>query len=196
MSRLPGQATFKVRLPGQLRYLYDCRAGLRAPNRADLASHLPRIGRLGLGGSNVGEVVLARASIAAAEPAGRTKQKVLIVDDDEYLVAFLASALSSRGMEVLRAHGGDQGYTMAWQHLPQVIISDVEMPLGSGDRMILQLRGNARTRTIPVIIMTGRRWEEGRDYALERELRGRLGAASYLQKPVDVDMLVKEMARL
>jgi DNA-binding response OmpR family regulator len=131
-----------------------------------------------------------------AEPTGKPRRKILIVDDDRYLVAVLAHALAARGADVLRAYTGEDGYVTAWQERPSAVITDVEMPNGSGDRMILQMRGNPRTRDIPVIVMTQRRWEDGKDYALERELCGRLGASAYLQKPVMVETLVKELARL
>ena len=170
-------------------YLHDRRAGLRPSNQVDLGPHLGRIaGHTG-----------AALTIRAPEPAGQSgnrRRKILIVDDDRYLVAMLAHALTDSGAEVVRAYSGDQGYAAAWQELPSVIISDVEMPNGTGDQMIQQLRGNPRTRDIPVIVMTNRRWEDGKDYALERDMRGRLGASAYLQKPVRAETLVRELARL
>lgn len=171
-------------------YLHDRRAGLRPPNHDDLGPHLARMaGHMG------GASSMPPASMLPA-PAEKQRRKVLIVDDDRYLVAMLAHALAEYGADVLRAYSGDQGYAAAWQELPSAIISDVEMPNGTGDRMIQQLRGNPRTRDIPVIVMTNRRWEGNRDYALERDMRGRLGASAYLQKPVRVEKLVQELARL
>ena len=170
-------------------YLHDRRAGLRPSNHIDLGPHLARIaGHLGTG--------WPIRALATPDAPGKQRRKILIVDDDRYLVALLAHALAESGADVLRAYSGDQGYAAAWQELPSAIISDVEMPNGTGDRMIQQLRANPRTRDIPVIVMTNRRWEDGKDYALERDMRGRLGASAYLQKPVRPDTLVRELARL
>ena len=168
-------------------YLHDRRAGLRPPNSDDLGPHLARIA------GHMGGISPMPPPAAVME---KKRRKVLIVDDDRYLVAMLAHALAECGADVLRAYSGEQGYAAAWQELPSAIISDVEMPNGTGDRMIQQLRGNPRTRDIPVIVMTNRRWEGSKDYALERDLRGRLGATAYLQKPVQVETLVRELARL
>lgn len=176
-------------------YLHDRRAGLRPPNRHDLGPCLARIAGH-MGGAAAVPVVLTALAPALIAPPAKPRRKVLIVDDDRYLVAMLAHELEERGAEVVRAYSGEQGYTAAWQELPSAIISDVEMPNGTGDRMLLNLRANPRTRDIPVIVMTSRRWEDGRDYALEREMRGRLGAAAYLQKPVQVETLARELARL
>lgn len=171
-------------------YLHDRRAGLRASNHADLGPRLARIA-----GHVAGTALIIRAPAPSAAP-GQQKRKILLVDDDRYLVAMLAHALVLAGADVMRAYGGEQGYAAAWQQLPDVIVTDVEMPHGTGDRMIQQLRGNPRTRDIPVIVMTNRRWEDGKDYALEREMRGRLGAAAYLHKPIRPEVLVRELSRL
>lgn len=182
-------------------YLHDRRAGLRPPNQVDLGPYLARLS------GHIGTTLPLRApapigipaSIGVPAPIGtgeKPRRKILIVDDDRYLVAMLAHALADSGADVVRAYSGDQGYAAAWQEQPSAIISDVEMPNGTGDQMMQKLRGNPRTRDIPVIVMTNRRWDEGKDYALEREMRGRLGAAAYLQKPVQPEVLVRELARL
>jgi CheY-like chemotaxis protein/HPt (histidine-containing phosphotransfer) domain-containing protein len=188
--------------PGEIRarivpWLHARRAGHWPGNAVDLGPHLARIARYRAAEGPATVLTLIRPlpparAVAPPKPA----PKILVVDDDRYLVAVLANALAAEGAEVLQAYNGAQGFDIAWRELPRAIVTDVEMPGGTGDRMILQLRRNPRTAAIPVVVMTHRRWEDGKDHALERDLRGRLGAASYIQKPIKVETLLQELARL
>ena len=188
--------------PGEIRarivpWLHARRAGHWPGNAVDLGPHLARIARYRAAEGPATALTLIRPlpparAVAPPKPA----PKILVVDDDRYLVAVLANALAAEGAEVLQAYNGAQGFDIAWRELPRAIVTDVEMPGGTGDRMILQLRRNPRTAAIPVVVMTHRRWEDGKDHALERDLRGRLGAASYIQKPIKVETLLQELARL
>jgi len=183
-------------------WLHARRAGQLAANAIDLAPHLVRLANRPAPGMAVSSMPATAIALTRPLPPARTaavptpRPKILVVDDDRYLVSMLANALVAQGADVLRAYDGGQGFDIAWRELPRAIVTDVEMPGGTGDRMILQLRRNPRTASIPVLVMTHRRWEDGKDHALERDLRGRLGAAAYMQKPIEVEALLRELARL
>jgi CheY-like chemotaxis protein len=74
-------------------------------------------------------------------------------------------------------------------HHPDVIITDMRMPQGSGDYVIECLKRNQATRDIPIIVLTGRR-----DPVLQRYLCS-LGVAQYLIKPVQFPVLCAELER-
>lgn len=122
--------------------------------------------------------------------------KVLTVDDDPRVTQAIAIRLRHLGIEVLTAANGVQGYMIALRERPDVIITDYHMPDGPGDYFIHRLRGAEATRNTPVIVLTGGRTMGGeRDHWLERDMRGRVGVAGYLIKPVDFDVLLGELRR-
>lgn len=82
-------------------------------------------------------------------------RKVLIVDDEEDLVAPLALRLNSSGrFEVAVAHDGDDGLARALQFRPDVALIDLAMPGLDGWHLCRRLREDPRTRKTSVVIMT------------------------------------------
>ncbi len=120
---------------------------------------------------------------------------VLIVDDDPLIVKAISAKLEGDGLECLQAFGGEEGFDLAWKHSPDLIISDYQMPKGSADYLLSRLKGSARTKNIPALILTSQTVNGRKDYALEREMLGRLGAVSYLAKPIEWTVLMTEMRR-
>ena len=139
----------------------------------------------------------ATASNAPPAPAPATAApKVLAIDDDRRITGALAIRLNRLGIEVLTASNGLEGYYLALKERPDVIISDYYMPGGGGDYLIHRLRNAPPTRSVPIIVLTGGRSLDGmKDYALQREMRGRSEAVAFLTKPLDFDLLVAELRR-
>lgn len=101
---------------------------------------------------------------------------ILIVDDDKINSMMLEERLSSC-YNMLIAHSGSVALLMAEQHLPDLILLDIEMPGMSGFDVFSQLKSNQFTQNIPIIFVTGR------DQA-EDEVRGlEYGAVDYITKP-------------
>jgi len=119
---------------------------------------------------------------------------VLIIDDDQEMCRALAVRLAAHGARVWCAHDAAEGYIAAVRECPDVVVCDYVMPGGYGNTVMHRLRGNSVTRSIPLIVLTGRRIGGVQDYALERELRS-LGAVGYLTKPVEFDELLTELRR-
>jgi DNA-binding response OmpR family regulator len=179
------------------RYLMDLRCGRRPPNRNDLFAQLDRIGGLQSSKDRLG----SKADDRRSEPSDsdvvlETLPKVLVVDDDRHLVDAIAIKLSEHGIEVLKAFSGEQGFRVAWEERPDVIVTDYTMPDGSGDYLLGRLKDAEETRDIPVMVLTAHTLDGRKDYALEREFVGRLGAVSYLAKPISLDALVTEVGRV
>lgn len=120
---------------------------------------------------------------------------ILVVDDDREITKAISIRLKARGFDVLRASNGMQGYWRAIKNLPDAIITDYSMPEGSGERFLVRLKENVVTKGIPVIVLTGQRFEGRADLALKREVLGRMGAVAYLSKPLDFDELLGELNR-
>ena len=106
---------------------------------------------------------------------------VLLVDDEVDFVSTLAERLDLRGFNARVAGDGQAALASVAQNAPQVMILDLKMP-GMGGLEVLR-RALAKAPGMRVVMLTGHGSETDRDEAM------RLGAYSYLQKPVDIDSL-------
>jgi len=128
--------------------------------------------------------------------AATAAPKVLVVDDDKRVCQALGIRLGEHGIQALTAGNGAEGFAVALKERPDLVMTDYHMPGGGGDYLIHRLRGASLTKQTPVIVFTGFRHLDGqRDYALERDMRGRGGAVAFLTKPVDFDVLMQELRR-
>jgi len=114
---------------------------------------------------------------------------VLHVEDDAQFSDALKTRLESHGVAVIRAFDGADGVQNAIKYPANAIILDVEMPNGTGDEVLRLLKGNESTRHIPVIVLTCRKDRVFRSKMLD------LGAAAYLDKPLDFSLLHKELSK-
>ncbi|TFH35450.1 MAG: response regulator transcription factor [Anaerolineales bacterium] len=101
-------------------------------------------------------------------------QKVLVVDDDQTLLAFLYDYLNGEGFEVLRADRGQKALRMFFDERPDIVVLDVMMPGMDGWEVCARIRELADT---PVILLTAKTSEADK-------LRGfRMGVDDYITKP-------------
>jgi len=128
----------------------------------------------------------------ADKKASGSVPKVLAIDDDPGITKAIKIRLRYHGVETLEATDGMQGFQIALKDTPDVIITDYNMPVGSGDYLLARLKQSQITQTIPVIVLTG---QTGKNYALQRDLRGRGGVSAYLTKPLNFDQLLAELQR-
>jgi len=109
--------------------------------------------------------------------------RVLLIDDHALVRKGLEELLGSRGIEVVGSAGsGDEGYDMALQSSPDVILLDIKMPGLSGLETLEKLRNN--NIKIPVLMLTMSRDEADLEQALRK------GADGYLLKDMDPDDLI------
>jgi signal transduction histidine kinase/DNA-binding response OmpR family regulator len=81
---------------------------------------------------------------------------ILVVDDDPRMRSMLTSTLKQAGYAPLTASGGEEGIAQAREHLPHLIVQDLVMPGVSGFDVIATLRGDPRTRGIPILVLTSK----------------------------------------
>lgn len=111
---------------------------------------------------------------------------VLVVDDNESLLSYLATLLGSR-YNVIMARNGQQGYEKAIADQPDVIVSDVLMPKMNGIELCSRIKNNEDTSHIPVILLTAK--------ALPvHKIEGYQSLADdYITKPFDSSVLVSRI---
>src|SRR5438445_9215875 len=110
-------------------------------------------------------------------------QKILIIDDEEWLREMVHVALHQQGFDVIEAPDGTMGIEMARRELPDLILCDVNMEKVDGYGTLSSLRNEPATAAIPFILMTGLADSAGMRHGME------LGADDYLPKPFTIDAL-------
>lgn len=88
------------------------------------------------------------------------KKKMLIVEDETSLLEVLGKKFEARGLEVLKAKDGKEGFVMAVTSHPDVIILDLIMPNIDGITMLTQLREDDWGKSLPVIILTNKQLDD------------------------------------
>jgi DNA-binding response OmpR family regulator len=83
------------------------------------------------------------------------KRRVLIIEDDEDVIVYLSTWFLDQGMEVEVARDGVEGFEKLKRSRPDLITLDIVMPHKTGVRFYKEVKTNAETADIPVIIITG-----------------------------------------
>ncbi len=106
------------------------------------------------------------------------KSKILVIEDNADTRRFLQVMLS-REFDVSLAENGSQGFDLAKSLQPELIVLDVVMPTMNGYDTCKKLKGDADTKAIPVIFLSGKNTTAEITYGLS------MGADDYLPKPFD-----------
>src|SRR6185503_1981397 len=85
------------------------------------------------------------------------KCRVLIVDDDPRISSLLAEIVEGAGYEVVCAADGGAAWPLVESFAPDVVISDVLMPVLNGLELCRRIKSDARTADVPVILISGLR---------------------------------------
>lgn len=116
--------------------------------------------------------------------------KVLAVDDSRTMRDMLALALNNAGFIVDVAEDGIHGLEVAQSFMPDVIISDINMPRLDGFGFIEKIRTNSNLSTVPILVLTT-------ESAAELKERARnAGATGWIVKPFDEEKLVSAIRRV
>jgi CheY-like chemotaxis protein len=119
--------------------------------------------------------------------------KVLLVDDDVVILKGLTSRLAKYGIEAVTASNGMQAFWMALREKPDAIFTDYYMAGGDGHYLLSRIKSTPATKHIPVIVCSGSMRDAKARTPVERDLRGRGGAADFLIKPVSVETLLASL---
>jgi two-component system phosphate regulon response regulator PhoB len=112
------------------------------------------------------------------------RKKVLIVDDEPDIVEFVEYNLVREQFEILKAYDGPTALKQARQHRPELILLDLMIPGIDGLEVCRQLKSNAQTADIPIIMLTAKGEEVDVVTGLE------IGADDYVAKPFRMRLLL------
>ena len=116
--------------------------------------------------------------------------RVLVVDDDPWILRMVSSSLEKKGNYVVEtAKDGQQALQKAHQHQPDMIITDVMMPVMDGWALVQQLRADPALAEVPVLFLTALGKDEDRLHALG------LKPDDYVSKPFRFDDLERRVLK-
>jgi len=107
----------------------------------------------------------------------KAKEKILIVDDEKDIVKMLNYNLKKEGYRTVDAHDGEDALALAVREHPDLILLDLMLPGIDGLEVCKQLKKEAKTSRIPIIMLTAKTQETDKIVGLE------LGADDYVSKP-------------
>ncbi|MCF8716224.1 response regulator [Joostella atrarenae] len=117
------------------------------------------------------------------------KPVLLIVDDNKDIRTFINQALKEEYF-IYEAENGKSGFEMAKKHAPNIILTDLLMPVMDGIELCEQLKTNPTTSHIPIIMLTAKASQESEIQGLKN------GADDYIRKPFDMDALQLKLANI
>ncbi|NBR06634.1 MAG: DNA-binding response regulator [Planctomycetes bacterium] len=115
--------------------------------------------------------------------------KVLVIEDEKALVDALVYNLDREGYDVTVAHDGQDGLRKA-QAIPDIILLDIMLPGINGIDILRELRGNEKTKAIPVIVVSAKSEETDQVVGFS------MGADDYVTKPFSVKILLQRIKAL
>jgi two-component system chemotaxis sensor kinase CheA len=151
-------------------------AAILGNGRVALVLHPAAIVAVGLGlGPGSGP------SLATATPVGKTKPRILVVDDSITTRTLEKSILDAAGYDVRTAVDGADGWKALQEHGCDLVVADVEMPRMDGFGLCEAIRRSTRFKELPVILVTALETPEHRARGLELRADAYLGKSSFDQ---------------
>jgi two-component system chemotaxis response regulator CheY len=115
--------------------------------------------------------------------------KILIIEDSPTMRQLIAFALKRlHGVRIVEAHDGVDGLKKLSADKFDLILTDINMPVMDGLKLVSLVRSDANYRTTPIVVITTEGAQEDRDRALS------LGANDYITKPIQANKIL-DLAR-
>lgn len=139
----------------------------------------------------LGHAILLDPTLMSQQAEDDQVEKTIMVVDDSVTVRKVTSRFLEReGFRVITAKDGVEALQLLQDHIPDVMLLDIEMPRMDGFEVAKNIRTSSRLRDIPIIMITSRTGEKHRDHAFE------LGVNKYMGKPYQEDLLLTNIQEL
>ncbi len=119
-------------------------------------------------------------------------KKILVVDDNRTIKMLLEKRLAAEGYIVVTASDGKEGLAAAAREMPDLILSDVDMPVMDGGEMVSKIKSSIRTSHIPVIFLTSLVTKDENS----RPANGENWYISKMAKPAELIVAIRERLAL
>ena len=111
--------------------------------------------------------------------------RFLLVDDEPHVTHLVSYKLKQENIEVDTAQDGAEAFRLACEKLPDLVITDLQMPVLSGFEMSVKLRANHRTANIPILVLAAR------GHTLSDEKLAKTNIKQLLSKPFSIRELIR-----
>lgn len=115
---------------------------------------------------------------------------ILLADDEPHITHVLARSARNAGFEVITAEDGEEAFELAAERVPDLIVTDLQMPYMSGIELAEKLCGRTELARIPVILLSAR------GYVVSENAEGMSNIRLTLEKPFSAKAVVKQIAEL
>ena len=138
----------------------------------------------------IAEDLISRLHAILATRMASARERVLVVDDSAAIRHLVADCLRRQGFVIESAVDGADGLERATLRVPDLVLTDYDMPRMTGFELVHALRRDLRTRDVPIVMLTAR--DTKRDQAQMRAA----GLTSYLVKPFSTDKCIAIVERV
>ena len=115
---------------------------------------------------------------------------ILIVEDNDKNLKLVRDILQYKGYGTLEARTGAEGVSLAREHLPDLILMDIQLPDFDGIQALKQLRADERTRAIPVLAVSASAMPEDQEKIVAS------GFTGYITKPLELKSFIATVEKL
>jgi CheY-like chemotaxis protein len=113
--------------------------------------------------------------------------RVLLVEDAPFLRYAFGRLLRIHGFEVMEANDGREALDCMARFRPELVLTDLKMPVMDGIELIRRLRSDHNTRSLPVVAISADATEQTEQEAREA------GAVDFISKPIDLPVLLERL---
>jgi two-component system phosphate regulon response regulator PhoB len=131
-----------------------------------------------------------RSGSVSTHAPGAKRPLVLVIEDDPSDWEIYGKILWYNGYDVFYAGDGDEGYRLAKEHRPDLILLDLMLPRVDGLSLCRRMKDDTEVRDVPIVVLSGRPVNEFGPIALE------LGCRDYLEKPISPVEVLHRVERL
>lgn len=117
-------------------------------------------------------------------------KKILIADDEPYILRSLSFVLKKEGFDVEIACNGEEALGKAQQFNPKILFLDVMMPIKDGYKVCKKLKSNPKTKDIYIIMLTAK------GQIIDKEKGLTIGADEYITKPFPPREIVNKVKKI
>jgi two-component system, cell cycle response regulator DivK len=114
-------------------------------------------------------------------------KKILIIEDNEENLKLFSSILKLNGYKILEAKNGADGVRLAKTEIPNLILTDIEMPVMNGFEAFKILKSDSLTKNIPTIVITAMK--------INKDNFIKLGFIDYIAKPIRLNDFIKTIEK-
>jgi len=117
-------------------------------------------------------------------------KKVLIVEDNDKNMKLARDVLQNKGYQTLEAVTGEDGVQLAKQHVPDLVLMDIQLPGINGIEAFKQIRADAKTAKVPVVALTAS------VTPTDRSAISAAGFDAFVSKPINLKEFLETVKRL